>query len=758
MDKEKLQQDIDTKKKELDNFTSKNLTEQEKIHKEKIEEELDILEKQLDDLKKLETNTTTDQSQKESQALKETIEPDSDWSYEIIQWSKMYDKLLSILWSEDKVEKFALDIDTVVRKYLDQELDWFSNSIKNSISVGIQFTMMETLIKQWAQWSTQFFEAFSRVKSKSATKAFEWLYKAFGTLWSTNDFYILANKVQNLTWYLSDKKNSIIQSENIPELIDPNQFRILLTNPVWSNQTQIDKIDISTLLTLHSTTPIDIHAWEDELKKIVNNDSISSVITKETISSIQKSLTTADKLLDTRDIFQDKASWLVTTIASFLDIDIPFLGNLGETLGMEFPTDILWEKKDWWVLNFVLGVLGFRGWIKWLHKEYIKEKLDELDIDNEFVASTYTAFWKNVNSTINNDSGTGTWKTCALTAPDSITETTMKAKIPADYMGLKKSIVDNLSYWNYRVILDPIMVAKFAPETLITQNDISIVDITKIGDKDVFVDTYLKYIIPLLADPSDDFITSKNIDQNSFALAIMWGLVGDKYFIEWVNIGLLSPTEFTLSSPVLPSSPTVSPPSIENTNLTSKITKEITNYTTIVDVIIDKIEWWYYHPDMNLSWMGVSWETMMGIDRKHWWNLNTSDVWVEFWKIIDEDRKIHPTLWTHNYRWGNLEPKLRELVWKIIQPHYEKLSETYLSKKSLDIIKTDWRLLFNFIYWAWNWAWRFQKMADVINSKVDLWITNADDLLADVIAFRTQNDNTLIAQWGEKIEWILGLA
>lgn len=758
MDKEKLQQDIDTKKKELDNFTSKNLTEQEKIHKEKIEEELDILEKQLDDLKKLETNTTTDQSQKESQALKETIEPDSDWSYEIIQWSKMYDKLLSILWSEDKVEKFALDIDTVVRKYLDQELDWFSNSIKNSISVGIQFTMMETLIKQWAQWSTQFFEAFSRVKSKSATKAFEWLYKAFGTLWSTNDFYILANKVQNLTWYLSDKKNSIIQSENIPELIDPNQFRILLTNPVWSNQTQIDKIDISTLLTLHSTTPIDIHAWEDELKKIVNNDSISSVITKETISSIQKSLTTADKLLDTRDIFQDKASWLVTTIASFLDIDIPFLGNLGETLGMEFPTDILWEKKDWWVLNFVLGVLGFRGWIKWLHKEYIKEKLDELDIDNEFVASTYTAFWKNVNSTINNDSGTGTWKTCALTAPDSITETTMKAKIPADYMGLKKSIVDNLSYWNYRVILDPIMVAKFAPETLITQNDISIVDITKIGDKDVFVDTYLKYIIPLLADPSDDFITSKNIDQNSFALAIMWGLVGDKYFIEWVNIGLLSPTEFTLSSPVLPSSPTVSPPSIENTNLTSKITKEITNYTTIVDVIIDKIEWWYYHPDMNLSWMGVSWETMMGIDRKHWWNLNTSDVWVEFWKIIDEDRKIHPTLWTHNYRWGNLEPKLRELVWKIIQPHYEKLSETYLSKKSLDIIKTDWRLLFNFIYWAWNWAWRFQKMADVINSKVDLWITNTDDLLADVIAFRTQNDNTLIAQWGEKIEWILGLA
>jgi hypothetical protein len=85
MDKEKLQQDIDSKKKELDTIKSKNLTEQEKIQKEKIEEELHILEKQLDDLEKLETNTTTNQSQKETQILKETIEPDTDWSYEIIK-------------------------------------------------------------------------------------------------------------------------------------------------------------------------------------------------------------------------------------------------------------------------------------------------------------------------------------------------------------------------------------------------------------------------------------------------------------------------------------------------------------------------------------------------------------------------------------------------------------------------------------------------------------------------------------------------
>ena len=548
MDKEKLQQDIDSKKKELDTIKSKNLTEQEKIQKEKIEEELYILEKQLDDLEKLETNTTTNQSQKETQTLKETIEPDTDWSYEIIKWSKMYDKLLGIVWTEDKVEKFALDIDKVVRKYLNQELEWFPNSIKNSMSVGIQFAMMETLIKQWAQWSTQFFEAFSSVKSKSATKAFEWLYKAFGTLWSANEFYILANKVQNLTWYLSDKKNSIIQSENIPELMNPNQFKILLSNPVWSHQVQIDKLDISTLLTLNSTTPIDIHAWEDELKKIVNNDTISGVITKETITSIQKSLTSADKILDTRWKFKDKSSDLISKIAGVLDIDIPFLGNLWEMIGMEFPTDILWEKKDRWVLNFVLGVLGFRGWIQWLHKEYIREKLDALDIDNDSIIAAYDSYKKNIDATITHDSATSIWKTCWLSAPDSTIETNMKAKIPTDYLGLKKSLVDNIDI----ALLNPIMVAKFAPEFILTENGASVIDISKVtNNKEVFIDTYLKYIIPLLADPNDDFIRSKNIDQNSFIIAVMWGLIGDKYFIEWVNIGLLSTSEFTLSTPVL---------------------------------------------------------------------------------------------------------------------------------------------------------------------------------------------------------------
>jgi len=81
------------------------------------------------------------------------------------------------------------------------------------------------------------------------------------------------------------------------------------------------------------------------------------------------------------------------------------------------------------------------------------------------------------------------------------------------------------------------MVAKFAPATVTTENKKSVVDMTQItGKENSFIETYLKYIIPLLADPNDDFIQSKNINKDSFALAVIGGLVGDKYFIEGVNI------------------------------------------------------------------------------------------------------------------------------------------------------------------------------------------------------------------------------
>lgn len=566
MDKQQIEKQLEVKNQELTalkELKADILSNDQKKQIEQLEKDKTELQKQLDDLKKLEEKTTTNQINKETQILKDDIEVDSDRSYEIIKrkninkkeekkenYSIMYNQLLNVLWSEAEIKEFAENIDKVVRKYLDQELKWFPNSIKNSMSVGIQFSMMETLIKQWANWSAEFFTAFSTTQSGSATQSFEWLYKSFGTLWKANEFYILANKIQNITWYLADKKNIITTSKNIPELENPYLFKTKFLDKIeWSNQAQIDKLDINTLFTLHSTNPVDIQLWEEELKKIVNDNKIAGVITPETIGAIQKSLTTADKLLTTRGEFKNQSTELVDKISEVLHINIPFLWNLWELAWLEFPTDILWKREDWWVLNFVLWVLGFHGGIKWLHKEYIREKLNKLDIDNTFIAAAYSTYQKNINTTLTHESETSIWKICDLSVEDTNKETVIKAKVPVDYNGLKKSIFDNLS----TAKLNPDILQKYARDAVTGDWKNKIIDTSKITEENI--DTYLKTIIPKLIE--DDFITSKKVDQNTFALAVMGGLVGDKYFIEWINLWLLSSSDYILSTTVPTSSPEV---------------------------------------------------------------------------------------------------------------------------------------------------------------------------------------------------------
>ncbi len=196
---------------------------------------------------------------------------------------------------------------------------------------------------------------------------------------------------------------------------------------------------------------------------------------------------------------------------------------------------------------------------------------------------------------------------------------------------------------------------------------------------------------------------------------------------------------------------------IENSkDVFENTTKTNTDYMNIVESIIDNIEWWYYHPDMNISRMGKSWETMMGIDRKHWWDLNTSTAWKKFRAIIDEDKKEHPELRKHKYKWGDKEEELKKLAGEIIEPHYKELSEKYLSPEALSLINKDWRLLFNFIYGARNGEWWFKKFAKQINDKIASWETNTDVLYKHIMDFRKHwTWNSLIAQWGKKIEKII---
>jgi hypothetical protein len=78
---------------------------------------------------------------------------------------------------------------------------------------------------------------------------------------------------------------------------------------------------------------------------------------------------------------------------------------------------------------------------------------------------------------------------------------------------------------------------------------------------------------------------------------------------------------------------------------------------------------------------------------------------------------------------------------------------------------SDGRLLFHFIYATWNGSGWFQKFAKDINAAVAQGITNTDALLKVAMHSRTKEGltkgsapNSLIAQGGNKIEKIVGLA
>jgi hypothetical protein len=178
----------------------------------------------------------------------------------------------------------------------------------------------------------------------------------------------------------------------------------------------------------------------------------------------------------------------------------------------------------WLILYYeYYDFMGISG----LHKRYIQEKLDDLDIDDTYITAAYKAYTKDVSTSPT----TKTWTICALDSLtlDATTKDAVEAKIPADYEVLKKSISDNLDVTK----LNPDVVAKCYPAAVTTTKDgVNTLDATKITETSAFVDAYLKYYIPKMADIKKKFINSDKVDKDAFTLAVIGGLVGDVYYVE----------------------------------------------------------------------------------------------------------------------------------------------------------------------------------------------------------------------------------
>jgi hypothetical protein len=175
------------------------------------------------------------------------------------------------------------------------------------------------------------------------------------------------------------------------------------------------------------------------------------------------------------------------------------------------------------------------------------------------------------------------------------------------------------------------------------------------------------------------------------------------------------------------------------------------DFDEMTKLVINKIEGGYYNPDWHYQKaMGRSGETMFGIDRKHGGNLNTSPAGVEFWSIIDKNKT--KDVWKHGYRGGELENQLRDLVVKIMKPHYTALSEKYLTDEARQIVNSDNPLLFHFIYASWNGPGFFKKFAEKINKAVKDGVTSREELRDLAIESRKES---AVARSANKIDGIM---
>ena len=182
-------------------------------------------------------------------------------------------------------------------------------------------------------------------------------------------------------------------------------------------------------------------------------------------------------------------------------------------------------------------------------------------------------------------------------------------------------------------------------------------------------------------------------------------------------------------------------------------------FSKVTELVINKLEGGYYNPAWHKtgdSRYGTSGETMFGIDRKNGGSLNTSPAGLKFWSIIDANKT--PDVWKWNYMGGALAGELKGLVAKMMLPAYESFSKSSMSPQLKAIVDNDPRLLFHFIYAAWNGPGWFAKFAKDLDTAYASGVKDSSGLVQAAINSRVTEGyekgsppNSLMEQGGRKI-------
>ena len=190
---------------------------------------------------------------------------------------------------------------------------------------------------------------------------------------------------------------------------------------------------------------------------------------------------------------------------------------------------------------------------------------------------------------------------------------------------------------------------------------------------------------------------------------------------------------------------------------TSNINVDVKDWQGMVNLVIDKLEGGYYHPDMLKDGRvrdgryGASGETMFGLDRKAG-NTEATPEGREFWAYIDSLNARSNWKWNYMAKDNpQLGAKLRELAANYIKPFYGKFMSSHLSPESAAIVNNYAPLTFNFIYATWNGEGWFKRFANALNKSVASGNTDPKSLSDLVNQVRGGSGNSLISQGAPKV-------
>lgn len=205
-----------------------------------------------------------------------------------------------------------------------------------------------------------------------------------------------------------------------------------------------------------------------------------------------------------------------------------------------------------------------------------------------------------------------------------------------------------------------------------------------------------------------------------------------------------------------------------------KVTKSMTTFKEVASAVIANLEGGYYHPNMlkdgrvKDSRYGSSGETMFGLDRKAGGAaISTCIPCKQFWGELDNANAADKWRWNYIPK-DPLRSKLFDLASQIMEPIFNDSLNKYVPETEIqNVIKSDGRLYFNFVYAQWNGPGWFAGWAKEVRTAYKNGTKSPEQLAALFVRRRINNtnvlkkgnkQNSLIAQGGQKISQITGIA